>query len=264
MRKLFVLKYIVIFSLILVVFIVFNLTGFSGKIKNSFYSLSSSFQEILWESGNNVSDFWNGFFNSEKIKQEMDILLEENQELLSRLVDLEMLKKENDFLRSAIEIEKNNSFKLQPVRVIGKDISRDSILINKGSKDGILSDMPVITVQKLLVGKISEVYENFSEVTLLTNKDFSLAVQIFEKDIYGVAKGKGFLSLYIDLIPKEKEVVVKDIVLTAILGGIFPEGLLIGEVLEINNSDVESFQKAIIVPFLSLEELDELLVINDF
>jgi len=264
MRKLFILKYIVIFSLILAIFVVFNLTGFSKNIKNSFYSLSSSFQEELLETGNNASNFFGGFLNSGKIKQEMDILIEENQELLSRLVNLGMLEQENTFLRSAIELEKNNSFKLQPVRVIGKDISRDSILINKGSKDGILSDMPVITVQKLLVGKISEVYEDFSEVILLTNKDFSLAVQIFEKDIYGVAKGEGSLGLYIDLIPKDKEVIAKDIVLTAILGGIFPEGLLVGEVQKINNSDVESFQKAIIIPFLSLEELDELLIINDF
>lgn len=264
MRRLFTLRYIVIFSLILAVFVVFNLTGFSLKIKNSFYSLSFSLQEELWKSGNNISDFWSGFFNSEKIKQEMDILIEENQELLSRLVDLEILKKENDFLRSASGLKEANFFKLQTVRVIGKDISRDSILINKGSKDGLLSDMPVITVEKLLVGKIAQVYEDFAEVILLTNKDFSLAVQIFEKDIFGIAKGKGSLNLYIDLIPKEKEVVVKDIVLTSILGGIFPEGLLIGEVQEIDNSDVESFQKAIITPFLSLKELDELLVINDF
>ncbi|MFH1582162.1 MAG: rod shape-determining protein MreC [bacterium] len=264
MKRLFVLKFIVVFCLILAVFIVLNLTGSSGKIKNSFYSFSFSFQESLWRTGNSVADFWGGFLNSGKIKQEMDILLEENQELLSRLVDFEILKQENKFLRRVIGLEENNSFQLQPVRVIGKDASRDSILINKGSKDGILPNMPVITVQKLLVGKTAEVYENFSEVMLLTNKTFSFDVHIFEKEIYGVAKGKGSMELYIDLIPKEKEIVFGDIVLTAILGGIFPEGLLVGEVQEIDNSDVESFQKAEIIPFLSLEELDELLIINDF
>jgi rod shape-determining protein MreC len=264
MKRFFVLKFIVVLCLISAVLGIFNLTGFSNNLKNSFYSFSYSFQANVWEIGNNTSDFFEGFFNSGKIKKEMDILIEENHELLSRLVDFKILEKENILLKETLLLSQSNNFQLQPVRVISKDISRDSILINKGLKDGIFSDMPVITVQKLLIGKINNVYENFSEVMLLTNKDFSFDIQIFGKEIYGIAKGKGSLDVYIDFIPKEKEVLTGDIILTAVLGGIFPEGLLVGEVQDVNNSDVESFQKAEIRPFIDIEELDELLVVKDF
>jgi rod shape-determining protein MreC len=264
MRKFFALKLFIVFLLVLGVFVAVNLTGFSGKIKNAFYSFSSSLQGNVWEAGNNFSNFFEGLFNAGNLKKEMNILLAENQELLGRLAQEELLKEENEFLREALGLKGEEEFSLMPVKVIGKDISGELILVNKGKKDGVSEDMPVITVEKVVVGKISSVYDNFSEVMLLSNADFSFDVRIIGKDAYGVSKGKGGLDSQVDLIPKEKDIAAGDIVLTAVLGGIFPEGLLVGEVREVNSSDVESFQKADLDLFLSLEGLDDLLIIKDF
>ena len=264
MRRLSVLKLIVGFVLVLGAFIALNLTGFSAKIKNSFFSFSSSFQESLWSSGNGISNFFEGFLNSGRLKKEVDILLTEKEDLISRLIQEELLRQENENLRAALDLKEAEGFELATVKIIGKDISRDSILINKGSKDGIEKDMPIITVEKVLVGKVTTVYDDFSEVMLVSNPEFSFDIQIFEKNIYGVEKGEGSLESYIDLIPKEKDVLPGDIVLTAVLGGMFPEGLLVGEVRDVKNSDVETFQQAQVSLYLNIDNLDDLLVIKDF
>ena len=153
-------------------------------------------------------------------------------------------------------------FKLTLVQVIGKDISQDLLLINKGAKDGLAKNLPVITEQKNLVGRISEVYDDFSKVMLISDKDSSFDAKISEQEIFGVVKGKGGLNLFIDRVPQDKEIKSGDILVTSVLGGVFPAGLLVGEIKEVKKSDLEPFQQAEISPFFDIGKLGNLFVIT--
>jgi len=157
-------------------------------------------------------------------------------------------------------------FKLSLAEVVSKDISQDSILINKGSKDGIANNSPVITQQKTLVGKIGEVYENFSRVILISNKESSFDAKISdpENDISGVVNGKGNLQLFLDFVPQEKEIKEGDFIVTTSLGGIFPKGLLVGQIGKVLRSDIEPFQQAKIRPAFDIRELETVFIITDF
>ena len=146
-------------------------------------------------------------------------------------------------------------------QIIGKDISSDTILVNKGLNDGLTPGLPVITSQKILVGKISEVYKNFSKVMIISNKESSFDAEIENREAIGIAKGKGGLKLYLDFIPKEKEILEGDIVVTSALGGIFPKGLLVGQIKDIKRSDIEPFQQAEISPFFNIKELETLFIL---
>ncbi|GAH71742.1 unnamed protein product, partial [marine sediment metagenome] len=167
-----------IIVLLIAFFIVLNLTSFSKEVKNFFYLISSPIQKTLWRAGDNLSDFFEVISEIEKLKKENEELLLKNQALLAENTRLKELKKENEVLRKALEVGLEKEFKLLLTEVRGKDISQDALLINKGSKDGILKDFPVITQQKALIGKISEVYENFSKVILISNKENSFDVKI--------------------------------------------------------------------------------------
>jgi len=78
-----------------------------------------------------------------------------------------------------------------------------------------------------------------------------------------VAKGKGSLRLFLEFIPQEKEIRVGELIITTSLGGIFPKGLLVGEIEEVFRSDIEPFQKAKIYPFFDLEKIENLFIITD-
>ena len=113
-----------------------------------------------------------------------------------------------------------------------------------------------------MVGRISQVYENFSKVMLISNKESSFNGEIQEKEIEGIINGKGNSKLYFELLPKEKDIQGGENVVTSPLGGIFPKGLLVGQVKEVKKSDIEPFQQAEIKPALDIQKLDFLFIIR--
>ncbi len=253
----------VLIIIVVVILIIFLLNFFQKDIKSFFYSVSAPIQKVLWRAGDRTSDFFGGIVRVKILKQELDELKLENQELTAQVVALEDLKKENKTLRQVLEIGFQKEFKLALAQIISKDISQDFILIDKGSDDGISKNMPVITQQRVLVGKIGEIYKNFSKVMLSSNKEssFDAKIQKEEKDISGVVKGQGNFRILFDFIPREENLSQEDIVITSALGGIFPKGLLVGKIKEIKKSDVDPFQQAEIEPFFDVSQTEALFII---
>ncbi len=247
----------------LIVFVfIFSLNFFKGEVKNFFYSVSAPLQKALWEAGDNTSDFFIGIFQGKKLIQENDALKQKVQELLSENSSLIELKTENEFLRESLNLGLEKYFQLKMADVIGKDITGDSLMINRGKKDGITEGNPVITSQKVLVGRIGEVLDNFSKIVLISDKNSSFDAKISDSEIYGVVKGKGHSEARLELIPKEKEMKIGDIVLTSSLGGIFPKDILIGEISEVQKSDVEPFQAAKIEIYAKIQNLKTVFIIQ--
>lgn len=253
---------VIIFLIILL--LALNLTNFFKEVKNFFYLISSPFQKTLLAAGESTSDFLSGILEISTFKQQIENLQFKNQELTGEIVVLKELKKENESLREALKIGLEKDFQLEAVNLVSKDISQDVILIDKGEIDGISKGMPVITPQKVLLGTISEVYKNFSNIMLITNEKSSFDAKIADKEIYGVAKGKGDLKLSLEFLPKDKTISPGDLLETSVLGGVYPKGLLVGEIKEVKKSDVEPFQAAEISPTFNLKKLDILFIIKSF
>ena len=254
-----------IFIALSILLLIVILNFFQKEVKNFFYLISSPIQKTLWRTGDNVSDFFEGISKTSNLKKENEEVKLKIQELLAENTALKELKRENDFLRKALEIGLEKDFKLILADVVGNSVSSEDILIiDKGSRDGILKDSSVITEQKILVGKIIQVEEKFSKVMLITNKESSFNGKIQEKEVEGVVKGKGNLNVYFDLLQKDKEVKRGDRVITSSLDKVFPKGLLVGEVKDVKKSDLEPFQQAEISPFFDIKELKTLFIVSNF
>jgi len=264
MRLSYRLKIGLIAVLIVSFFIALNLTGFSKEVKNFFYLISSPIQKVFWGAGDRVSGFFETITQIKDLKREAEELKLKIQELLAENVALIELKKENEILREALEIGLEKEFKLAFAQVTGKDISQDFILIDKGAKDGILEDLPVITQQKVLIGKVNQVYRNFSKVLLISNPGSSFDGKIPEVEVFGRVQGKGNSKVLFDLIPKEKEISEGDLVVTSVLAGVFPQGLLVGEISKVQKSDLEPFQAAQIQPAFNIRNLEKLFIITEW
>jgi len=250
-----------IFLLLSILIVVLNFTGFSRNIKDFFFWLSSPVQKSFWQGGKNISDFLTSISKTGVLKKETENLRLENQELIGRIAGLIELEKENEVLREALALGLEEESELVLARVMNKDISQDSVLINKGGRDGVLNGMAVITEQKVILGRVGAVYDRFSEVVLISNKDSSFGARIPEREIDGIIRGKGSFGLSFDLIPREKEIFENDVVVTSVLGGVYPPGLLVGKVKAIKKSDVDPFQSAEIRPAFDIYSLDYLFII---
>jgi rod shape-determining protein MreC len=261
--KIQLLKKWILTSLIL--FLIFSFFYFfKDKTKNFFYLTISPLQSSVFEFSKKITIFFNSLVENFKLKEENEKLNLEIRKLIAENEKLKELERENEALREALKIGLEKEFEMKLARFTGKDISGDIFKINKGSKDGIEEGMVVITPEKLLVGKISKVYSNFSKVQVFTDKDFAFDVQISEKEITGLLKGEGNFKAKIQLIPREKEIQSGDKVLTSALGGKFPAGIFVGEIEKVEKSDISFYQEAEIKPAFDIEKIDYLFVILNF
>ena len=245
---------------------------FNKKVRNAFYTFSAPLHRTFWRTGSNIANFLEAFVKSQKIQSEMEVLRLENQALLGHIASLKAAQEENEELREALGIELEKDFSITLARVVSKDNGQDFLLIDAGLRDGITEQMPVITAQKVLVGRVDEVYRNFSKIMLISHNKSSFDAHILrladkkaeqENNITGIIKGGGKFHVSFDLLLQEADVSQGDIIVTSSFGGIFPAKLLVGTINEVEKSDVELFQRATVTPFFDIRKIDLLFVITN-
>lgn len=228
---------------------IFFLNLYRNSVRNFFYLISEPIQTKLWRA--RTKD------NSVKLREQVE-------ELLARTAQLYEVQEQNKILREALEIGLQEEFKLILCQVSGKNIADDTLIINKGAKDGVKKDMPVISQQKALVGKVDGVFEDFSIVQLISHKNSSFEGKILGRELQGLVKGKGNFAITFDLIPQYEDVKEGEVIATTALGGIFPSGLLVGVVKSVEKSDIEPFQQIEVQPAFDIKQLDYLFIVTNF
>lgn len=259
--KVFSFKKIVL--LVLAVLLIGSLNLYSEKARTFFYNISYPFQQILWSSGDAFSDFLAGLFHTTQLKQENDMLREENLALLQNVVQLEDTARENAELRKALKAEFPSEFDVVLAGIVGREIGKDVLIIDKGKESGIEKSMPVITPGRLVVGRIDSVFEGFSRVLLISQENVSFDAEVMGKNIIGAVRGQGAGRLVFDLIPQKEDLQEGDMVITSNLARIFPENLLVGIVEKVVKEDVEPFQKADVRWFFDISSMENVLVITN-
>lgn len=231
------------------------------KLRNSFYTFSQPVYHFFDGIGKSASGFFQSVFQREKFLSENEILREKVQYLEEKLISLKLLQDENQQLKSALGVELNKNFKLKMATISGKDLNSDSIIINLGFSDGIAKDMIAVTGNKVLIGKISEVHQDYSRISLLTNSKDSFDAKTLDGQIGGVIRGKGRGQIEFDLISEDVSLAVGSLVITSSLGLIYPEGLIVGSVSEIGKSESGSFKKATISPYFDVVQANTIFII---
>ncbi len=151
------------------------------------------------------------------------------------------LQEEIKELKEALELNKTlTEYESINSTVLSRNKSYwfNTITIDKGAKSGISENMAVVT-KNGLVGKISKVYRNSSEVKLITSDDVnfkvSVAIRTNGQDNYAIMNGydKKKKTILVSGIDKTTQINKGDTVLTSGLGEMFPAGIYVGEVEEI-------------------------------
>ena len=144
----------------------------------------------------------------------------------------------------------------------GPLLAQDSVtmVIDRGEEDGIRQGMPVVNAAGV-VGKIAEVSRGMSKVILLTDPQFSVAALIQEPRESGVVSGtlKGVCRM--KYIREDSQIHIGDKVITSKLSSSFPEGLLIGEVIAVNDNSKKPTVECLIEPSVGFSQIEEVLVI---
>ena len=225
-------------------------------------------QRFFTNAAGTVADTVNYFIHSETINTEYNRVMEENDRLKEEIRNLEKYKQENEELRELLNFkEVYKDYKFIAANVIAHDVSNwyNVFSIDKGSADGVRLYDPIVT-SKGLVGKVMEVGVSSSKVmTIIDETSTVMARMDKSKDLVRV-RGSSSLQndmlCQMDRIPEMADISVGDIIETAESGGVYPKGIIIGEVLEIKKVSGESSRYAIIKPAVDFRTVEKVIVLG--
>jgi len=195
-------------------------------------------------------------------RQEIDDLTAQNDELLARLAELEEARQENDRLRELVDFAEERKLTTLGARVIGRPTSswEGVITIDRGSADGVEPGMPVLAAQGL-IGQVFEVSANAARVRLITDQRSGVAAMVQSTRVTGVAQGSIDGEVTLDFVSAETTPVVGDVIITSGLGGVYPKGLVIGDVTSVDERRGELFPRIVLVSRVPIDKIEEVLVL---
>ena len=169
---------------------------------------------------------------------------------------------ENIRLQKLLALKERTNHHTIAAMVIGRDQTSiiKTILINKGTSHGLRLDLPVIADQGV-VGRIVETSAHVSRVLLLIDENSNIDALIQENRIQGILQGAASRGCSLKYVAKTETVNVGNIIVSSGLSGLFPKGLLLGVVKNVEKTDSGLFQKIDIAPYVDFSRLEEVMVI---
>ncbi len=232
--------------------------------RNLVFRLSTPITRIFYKGGVKTGGFFDNISQIKNISDEKSKLEKRNAELELENSKLKEVLKENEVLRAELGLKaKLTNQELVAADIIGRGPgnSSGSLILNKGRKDGLGEDMPVVSSGRLL-GKLTEVGDDYSRLILIVDESSVVNAMVEETRASGVIKGEVGFNLIIASIPQESPLKVGQRVITSGLGGTMPKGLIIGEVAEILSPQSEIFQSARIKPAADFNHLEIVFIIK--
>ena len=149
--------------------------------------------------------------------------------------------------------------------VIGRDPSpfMKYVYIDAGSDDGLRHGMPVVT-QDGLVGRIDAVTAGGARIQLITDPGSAVNIRLQTSNIDAVLTGSLTGDITLEMLPRDSDISVGEIVLTSGLGGSYPPNIFVGQVQSVQNKENELFKTATIQPLVNFSDLNAVLVVGNF
>ena len=171
--------------------------------------------------------------------------------------------RENEELRALLSFQEGGGESYVAARVLSSDPRSPwgAVWINRGRRDGIQKTSGVVSPDGV-VGKVIEVAEPASKVQLLTDIESGVGGLVQRSRAVGVVAGRGDEALDLRYLSHLDDVRVGDVVVTSGLDGIFPRGLVIGAVTEVENlSDLR--KRVVVQPSVRVKNLEHVLVTTE-
>ncbi len=246
--------------------------GHSGStpLSKAVITVTKPFQQFSTIIGNGIEGFCSHFRSSDTLQKENAELKQQIADYQGKLADYDNTKRTLKTYEEFLEIkEEHEDYKFAAASVLARDSgdAYGSVILNKGSKNGIELNDPVI-YGKNLVGVVSDVNSTSCTVTTFASPEFSAAVYETRSNEIGYATGfEDGSSTKLCKLPgltKESKIASGGVVCTLGIGGIFPKDLIVGTVTEVDKSKTDISYYAKIESNVDVAKINDVFVITDF
>ncbi len=198
-----------------------------------------------------------------ELEAERDRLHAENLLLRARQQKFEALEAENMRLRGLLD----SSFKvgdrvlIAELVAVEQDPFRQQVLINKGKTSGLFVGQPVVDANAV-VGQVTHINPFSASVLLITDAAHALPVQVHRNGLRTIALGTGLINrLELPHLPNNADIKVGDLLTTSGMGGSFPPGYPVAEVIDVRREPGQPFASVIAQTTAHLDRIREVLLV---
>jgi rod shape-determining protein MreC len=195
-------------------------------------------------------------------------------ELLPRLEqELQQLRAENNRLRHLLGFAEAQPFTTIAARIVARNSDNwfSYAVIDKGARAGIQRNMPVLTPEGL-AGRVVRTSADTATILFLLDRDSGVAVGVYRETSeaeapalrsFGIVLGQGEqgATLRLRVFAHDAQIEAGDLVATSGLGGVFPPGILVGEVSSVSTDAFDLAIEAEVVPAVDFDRVTEVLVV---
>ncbi len=259
-RILIIAALLIIFSFIMISYSV-KRPRESGFFRKLVLATVAPLEETVNVSIRELGDLWKRYLFLVGLEEENRNLKKKNAQLLGRVIQYQEGYQEGRRLRKILELREGITYSTVAANVVGRNqlSAFRTILINKGTAQGLRAGLPVVSSQAV-VGRIIEASWNVSKVLLITDENSNIDALVQSNRAQGILQGYGPAVCNLKYVHKMEDVKRGDAVLSSGVGGIFPKGLLLGVVTGISKKDADLFQKIEVAPSADFAKLEEVVV----
>lgn len=237
--------------------------GSLSLLERSIYALVRPVQSGLAHVLSAARSTWEDYITLVNAQKENRRLAARIQELEQEMAECREIRASNARLETLLNFQSSMRMPSVVSRVIGEDSSGwfHTLLIDKGTRDGVERAMPVVA-REGLVGHVVESADRTAKVLLITDRNSAVDVLLQESRTRAVLEGVGRHDVCVlKYVPRSETVQKGEMVITSGLGGIYPKGLLVGNVAEVWKEGYGLFQRVEVSPKVDFQRLEEVLVI---
>lgn len=240
-----------------------------GTIQNIIATPINKIQEFIYQGTAGIRKFASSIKEYKEVIADNERLLEENQELKAKL-DVykererryEEFEKMFEFKSSVMDFE----YVATEITGISGNNYLNGYIINKGNNDGIEVRMVAITSDGL-VGQVTSVGKDWAKVQTLANENIAVAGYVERTEqtnglVTGYKDENNRILARIELPSLEADIKPGDIITTSGLGGIYPKGIKIGEVIEVYEDKSKVTKYGVIKPYVNIDKLSEVFIVK--
>jgi rod shape-determining protein MreC len=225
-------------------------------------SIVAPFQKMITHTTHLGRETWEYYFSLIEVAKENKRLRNDLNSALAANNQCQEILLANTRLKELLGLKE----RMKPPPIAGRVISKDpspwfqSILIDKGSADGVNKGSPVINPQGI-VGLVIDTTAHYAKVMLITDPNSAVDAVIQKSRARGIIKGGASGHCTLNYVLRKHGANAGDMVIASGMDNVFPKGLPLGRILELSQDDADIFQNITVTPFVDFERLEEVLIV---
>ncbi|TAJ79524.1 MAG: rod shape-determining protein MreC [Gallionellaceae bacterium] len=199
-----------------------------------------------------------------RLIQENTRLREQHSVDAAQLNLLQVVQAENTQLHNLLEVQQRVSYPMQMAEIVyvERDIFKRKLFVSKGAQANVRPGQ-VVMDDMGIVGQVTRVYPWLSEVTLVTDKDHAVPVQVLRNGIRAVVFGSGDIGeLALRYMPVSADIQTGDVLVTSGIDGTYPAGLPVAKVIKIERDPAYPFARIMCAPMAGVDRHRYLLIVS--